>query len=70
MIKREQAKILHNEFVKNKNWTKAKVKYLSKILDLPENLIYKWNVDQVKLEKKHILSKTNSCIISKEFLLI
>ena len=52
MIKREQAKILHNEFVKNKNWTKAKVKYLSKILDLPENLISKWNVDQVKLEKK------------------
>ena len=45
MKKKEQIKILENEFIKDRNWSKKKIIYLAKILGLSECQIYKWNWD-------------------------
>ena len=36
MKKKEQIKILENEFIKDRNWSKKKIIYLAKILGLTE----------------------------------
>lgn len=36
MKKREQIKVLENEFIKDRNWSKKKIIYLAKVLGLSE----------------------------------
>ena len=54
MKKKEQIKILENEFIKDRNWSKKKIIYLAKILGLSECQVYKWNWDQKLAERKYI----------------
>ena len=45
MKKKEQIKILENEYIKDRVWDKFKIRELSQKLDLTASQIYKWNWD-------------------------
>ena len=54
MKSKTQTKVLQNEFIKERNWSKQKIQYLAKMLGLTEGQVYKWNWDQKLSEKKYI----------------
>ena len=54
MKNKKQVKVLQNEYLKDRNWNKDKITYLSRVLGLSECQVYKWNWDQKLAEKKYI----------------
>jgi hypothetical protein len=42
----DQVKILENEFSKEPQWSKEKMKKLAKLLNLKDSQVYKWNWDR------------------------
>lgn len=56
----DQVFILENEFKKNPNWSKDKIKSLSRIMGLKESQVYKWNWDRRNLREKYIEGRLKS----------
>ncbi|CDW81915.1 UNKNOWN [Stylonychia lemnae] len=56
----DQVYILENEFKKNPNWSKDKIKQLSTIMRLKESQVYKWNWDRRNLREKYIEGRLKS----------
>ena len=54
---KEQIKILQNEYIKEKNWTQTKIRFLSYLTGFPETSVYKWNWDQQYHEKRFLFDK-------------
>ena len=63
MKSKQQTKILENEFLKKRNWNKEKIEYLSNILGLSQNQIYKWNWDRKFHDK---ILKKNTYLLPKK----
>ena len=55
MKNKTQSKILENEFIKEREWSKDKIIKLSKLVGLSQGQIYKWNWDRKHWEKKNSL---------------
>ena len=54
MKNKRQVKVLQNEYLKDRNWSKSKISNLARILGLSECQVYKWNWDQKLAEKKYL----------------